>query len=246
MHFPVRQRQAELMDNPSLDEATHRRALEGLRRINWWSRTDAAIWKAVETCLSEHSSVCPIAILDVACGGGDLAIRLGRRFLQAGIPVQIQGCDISATAIHFAREQARAAGLTSLDFVLCDALEEPFPQRQYDIVMSSLFLHHLSETDGVRLLRRMKAATRCLLLIDDLRRTSTGYWLAWLGCRVLSRCPVVHFDGPVSVAGAFTTVEAGDIATAAGLADFTIETHWPQRFLLVWRAVSGASAEPAE
>jgi hypothetical protein len=36
----TRHLQAELMDDPSLDGVSHEQALTGLRRINWWSRTD--------------------------------------------------------------------------------------------------------------------------------------------------------------------------------------------------------------
>ncbi len=77
------------------------------------------------------------------------------------------------------------------------------------------------------------AAAR-LVLINDLARTGAGYLLAWAGCRVLSRSPVVHHDGPASVASAFTPDEALELAREAGLAGATVARRWPERFLLAW------------
>ena len=39
------------------------------------------------------------------------------------------------------------------------------------------------------------------VLVSDLRRSRLGWWLAWVGTRILTMSPMVHFDGPVSVDG---------------------------------------------
>ena len=241
--------QSELMDDPSLDGVSHEQALTGLRRINWWSRTDLAVWRAIRRNLAGDRFERPISILDIASGGGDLAIRLSIRAERAGIPVNIEGCDISPTAIQFATRQALAANRTNIRFNLCNALQEPLPQAQYDVVMCSLFLHHLNAEDAVLLMEKMQAAARSLVLIDDLQRTRLGYNLAWLGCRLLTRCHVVHVDGPMSVEGAFTVDETRKIAERAGILNAVFETHWPERFIMTSRqkdnAKSAVSSEAA-
>ena len=57
-------------------------------------------------------------------------------------------------------------------------------------------------------------------------------WMCRERCRILTRCYVVHVDGPMSVEGAFTSDEAVSIATQAGLRNLSITHHWPQRFIL--------------
>ena len=239
----ARNLQAELMDDPSLNDVAHRQALMGLRRINSWSRADAAVWKVIREFGAESSAAKPLTILDIASGGGDLAVRLARSARRDRISLAVDGCDISPTAIAFASEQAAAAKFTNIKFHQCNALEQPFPRAKYDIVMCSLFLHHLTQEHAVRLLERMKSATNRLVLIDDLRRTRFGYLLAWLGCRALTRCRVVHLDGPMSVEGAFTTEEVRLIAESAGLSGAIIRPHWPQRLLLTWRPENGGVDE---
>src|SRR5439155_9017041 len=96
----------------------------------------------------------------------------------------------------------------------------------YDVVMCSLFLHHLSDEQAPVLLRAMADAAGSLVLINDLRRSRLGYTLAWLGCRLLTRSPIVHVDGPRSVAAAFSPEEALRIAERAGLHGATISRHW--------------------
>ena len=234
-HLSSRNRKSELMDDPSLNGATHRHALAGLRRINWLSQSDRTVWKEILRQARANSRERPLTILDIAAGGGDLAIRLASRAERDGVSVAIDGCDISPTALGFATEQAAAAHCDNIRFFQCDALQQPFPQPKYDVVMCSLFLHHLNETDAILLLQRMKAVATQLILVDDLRRTRLGYWLAWLGCRILTRGHVVHIDGPMSVEGAFTSSEALGIAAKAGLAHAVLQHHWPQRFTMSWR-----------
>lgn len=236
-----RHRQSELMDDPALDHDAHRHALKSLGRINWLSQSDKSVWKAILRKVRTHTQDRPLTILDIAAGGGDLAIRLAGLAKRDGVSVAIDGCDISPTALKFATDQVTAAKQNNVQFFQCDALHQPFPKVKYDIVMCSLFLHHLNEEDAVLLLQRMKAAATKLVLVDDLRRTRFGYWLAWLGCRILTRCHVVHVDGPMSVEGAFTTKEAKLMATEAGLTKAAIIHRWPQRFLLTWSPANGDS-----
>ena len=94
---------------------------------------------------------------------------------------------------------------------------------------------HLDDEAAVDLLSRMGRASRQLVLINDLIRSPLGYGLAWVGCRLLSRSPIVHFDGPVSVQGAFRLPEVRDLAARAGLDGAVIRRSWPERYLLCWR-----------
>ena len=66
--------------------------------------------------------------------------------------------------------------------------------------------------------------------------TQFSYALAQIGCQLLSRSPVVHFDGPQSVRAAFTETEAKKLAAEAGMKSCTTRRHWPERYLLRWDA----------
>lgn len=222
----------EIIDQPDLDARRHARALEGLERVNFFSRSARIVWRPIES-LAREGPLCRLRILDVATGAGDLPIALWWKARRAALEVEIDGCDVSRLAVEYARQQAEEAQ-AEVRFFQCDALLEPWP-GDYDVVISSLFLHHLDEARAVELLRRMAAAAKRLVLVNDLMRSPAGFVLAWLGTRLLTRSDVARADGPRSVEGAFSLDEVGSLCRRAGLMDVTIQRRWPCRFLLTWR-----------
>jgi 2-polyprenyl-3-methyl-5-hydroxy-6-metoxy-1,4-benzoquinol methylase len=226
-----RRREPEIMDQPDLDRRRHVEALRGLERINRWSGSARILWPRLLEFARQSAG--PLRVLDVATGAGDVPVRLWRRARKAGVPLRIDGCDRSACAVEHARRRAAEEG-ANVTFFEWDALAGALPEG-YDAVISSLFLHHLDEDEAAGLLARMAAASSRLVLINDLERSLPGMLLAYLGTRVLSASPVVHTDGPLSVAAAFTRTEALALARRAGLDGASVERRWPFRFLLTWR-----------
>lgn len=234
--FSRRRLEGELMDDPQLDAEAHAHALRGLRRINRVSRTLGTLWHPIER-LARARPERTLSVIDVATGGGDLPIALCRKARRHGVALEIEGCDISPVAIDYARNAAARAA-APVGFFCADALASELP-RHYDIITSSLFLHHLTEAQVITLLRAL-AANADHVLVSDLIRNWTGYGLAFVGTRALSRSPIVHIDGLRSVRAAFTLSEARDLAARAGLGGAHFSRHWPSRFLMHWqRGVSG-------
>ena len=228
-----RNRQPEWMDQSGIDAAAHDQALNGLRRINAFSGAAGSLFRPIQSLAVALDHSRPLRVLDVACGGGDNTIALAERCRRQGLAVHIDGCDRSQQAVAIASRHAEGRSLGGT-FFQSDALEDPLPP-DYDVILCSLFLHHLDEDSAVKLLRRMGQSCRHLVLVNDLIRSPLGYGLAWVGCRLLSRSPIVHFDGPVSVQGAFRMDEALDLADRAGLGGASVQRSWPERFLLSWR-----------
>lgn len=230
--FRFRRREPEIMDQPGLDEQSHRRALAALRRINRISRTGRVAWGAIER-LAASDPDRTWRVLDVASGGGDVAIDVARRAVRRGRKVLVDACDINPFAVRYANARAAEKRVENVSFFRCDVLEGPLPDG-YDVVMCSLFLHHLDEESAIALLSKMAAAARKLVVVNDLRRSTWGYLLAWLGCRILTRSPVVHVDGPRSVQAAFSLDEIRGVAQRSGLKSALLQPRWPCRFLLQW------------
>ncbi len=227
-----RRRRPELMDQPGLDAAEHRYALDALRRINWVSRTAQSLWSHIRPICERHRGHRAVRLLDVATGGGDLPIELWKRARREGLNLEVAGCDRSAQAVGYARANAERER-AEVEFFEHDAIAQPLPQN-YDILTSSLFLHHLGEVEAVGFLRALRSSGG-LVLVDDLKRGVAGWLLAYLGTRILSRSRVAQVDGPISVEGAFSPVEARSMAMEAGWESFELHSRWPCRFLLIGR-----------
>lgn len=225
------------MDQPGIDAQRYRRVMEGLARINYVTRSASVVWPSIRR-LAAHSPGGPLTLLDVATGAGDVPVALWRRARRTGIDLQVAACDISPLAIDHARQRARRAG-ASVNFFVCDAVAADFG-GEFDIVTSSLFLHHLDDHLCVEVLRRMSAAARQMLLINDLLRSRTNFWMAHLGVRLFTRSDVMHVDGPRSVEGAFTLDEVRQLCRQAGLETAELARRWPCRYLLRWQRRAAA------
>jgi ubiquinone/menaquinone biosynthesis C-methylase UbiE len=79
------------------------------------------------------------AVLDVGCGTGTLAIAAKRHVGPTGA---VYGIDASPEMLARAEKKARKTGV---DVVLKDAMAQalPFPDAQFDAVLSTVILHHL-------------------------------------------------------------------------------------------------------
>jgi SAM-dependent methyltransferase len=70
-------------------------------------------------------------ILDVGCGGGQLAIEIAK----AGRTLKVTGVDLCRSQIRRAGRRSLAAGV-DLELVRASALELPFPDETFDMVYS--------------------------------------------------------------------------------------------------------------
>ena len=90
-------------------------------------------------------------VLDVGCGRGLMLIGAAKR-LKAG---KANGVDtwspmvLSGNSAEATRENAKIEGVADRVRVeTCDARKLPYPDNQYDAVMSSLAIHNIPEEDG--------------------------------------------------------------------------------------------------
>lgn len=227
----IRNRQPEAMDSPAIPDDVLIRTLDGLSLVNAITLSLRIVWPDVRATAARHPDR-PIRILDVAAGGGDMLIRLHKRAARNRLSLDLAGCDISPVAIAHARTRAQAAG-APIAFFRHDASRERLPDG-YDMIMSSLFLHHLDDDDAVRFLREAAARARDRVVIHDLTRSWPAFWFARLGTGFLMLNDICRKDGERSVEGAFTRQEATALAKRAGLAGAEVVARLPFRFLLRW------------
>jgi 2-polyprenyl-3-methyl-5-hydroxy-6-metoxy-1,4-benzoquinol methylase len=228
----TRKRVAELMDDPALDYSSHAEALRGLERLNLLSTSAASLWSQIKP-LAKQTSTRALRILDIATGGGDIPVSLFKTAEADGLKIDVVGSDRSPSSVKYATEYAQKKD-ASVQFMQLDALHDQLPQG-FDVIMTNLFTHHLDPAEVIALLAKMGDSARQMILINDLVRNQISYGLVWLGTRLLSRSPIVQYDGPVSVQASYTGQELLNMASQAGLAKCEVKACPPCRQMLIWR-----------
>lgn len=80
-------------------------------------------------------------VLDVGCGTGTLALKAYARVGTAG---RVCGIDPAPRQLARARSKAARSG-ASIDFQIGVIERLPFPDRSFDVVLSTLMMHHLPD-----------------------------------------------------------------------------------------------------
>ena len=162
-----------------------------------------------------------LRVLDVGCGEGDMLRRLHRWAIRTGRSIELTGLDLNAQG-NAAAQAATPSGIP-INFHTADVFA---PQLgRFDVIISSLFTHHLTDDQIVEFLRLMEAHSTLGWFINDLHRSR----LAYHGFQALSAAAgwhrFVRHDGPVSVARAFRRADWRRLLARAGLAG-TAEIRW--------------------
>jgi ubiquinone/menaquinone biosynthesis C-methylase UbiE len=134
------------------------------------------------------------SVLDVGCGTGTLAIAAARR---GGA---VHALDPSAELLARARKKARRAQ-ANVTFELGSGEALPHPDASFDVVLSSLVLHHLSHDErraSVRELgRAVKPSGRVLIVDTAGAMHGGGFDLAGFAQRLADFSLRVVESGPI-------------------------------------------------
>jgi ubiquinone/menaquinone biosynthesis C-methylase UbiE len=109
------------------------------------------------------------AVLDVGCGTGTLAMEVARRIGTTG---RVVGVDPGTEQI--ARARAKAAQRNApVEFQIGVIEQLPFPDQSFDVVFSTLMMHHLPaplKRQGLAEIARMLKPGGCLVIADFMRK----------------------------------------------------------------------------
>jgi ubiquinone/menaquinone biosynthesis C-methylase UbiE len=111
-----------------------------------------------ELQLGEH-------VLDIGCGTGSLALVAKE---QVGATGNVVGVDPSPEMIDRARSKAQKKN-ADVEFQVAWAQALPFPDASFDVVLSTVMLHHIPRAgreDALREVKRVLNATGRLVAID--------------------------------------------------------------------------------
>ena len=113
------------------------------------------------------------SVLDIGCGTGTLAMAAKRR---VGASALVSGIDPSPEMIARGKRKASRAGV-DISFEIASAQSLPFADARFDVVTSTVMLHHLRRAARVEAIveaRRVLKPGGRLLVVDFVRRSGKG------------------------------------------------------------------------
>jgi SAM-dependent methyltransferase len=212
-----------MLDAAAHDQAELAANLRDIRRVNQLLGGTSTILCHLPRLVATISPKQPVTLLDLATGSGDIPLAVSRWASERNLALTIVASDYSDAILALAREQI--AGHPGITLARYDARVVPLPDKQFDIVLCSLSLHHFSPDDAVRVLREMNRLARTGFILNDLRRGRLGYAAAWIASRLTTRNRLTRNDAPLSILRAYTPAELGDLLRRAGIEGATISTH---------------------
>ncbi|PIQ27705.1 SAM-dependent methyltransferase [bacterium (Candidatus Blackallbacteria) CG17_big_fil_post_rev_8_21_14_2_50_48_46] len=198
----------ELLDAPELPQAELWRNLEELEIINRWLGGHRVTLQGLQRLIRDRQKTWKI--VDIGCGGGDTLKAIAHWGQARGIKLQLTGVDLKPECLAFAQKACQGLEIKWIcsDYRAIDSA--------YDIVLTSLFCHHLETAQLRQFLRWSQQSARHGLLINDLHR----HPLAWGGIRLLtqlfSRSYLVKHDAPLSVWRGFERRELETLLAETG------------------------------
>lgn len=229
--FIHRTAMVEIMDDLQCSGEVVNQTLRELETINQWLGGNAVTLSGLNQLLGKKKYSSAITIADIGCGGGDMLKEIASWGTSNNLSLTLIGIDANPNIIEFAKVNTKH--INEINYFTQNILSADFKTQKFDIVVSSLFMHHFSNEELITMLHQLKSQCNIGIVINDIHR----HWLAYHSIRILTRwfskSAMVQFDAPASVLRAFRRKELVSILNKAGIKNYTLQWKWAFRWQLV-------------
>lgn len=221
-----RSEEEEIMDDLDYKGPILHDALDKLAKINQWLGGNRVTINGLKKALKNHPKNEPLTIVDLGCGGGDILRAISRYGKREGYQFKLIGIDANQHTINYAKESSKS--YHNIEFKAIDIFSEAFNQLDYDIVLTTLFLHHFKEDELVSFLKPALEKASLGIVVNDLHRHKLAYYLFKALCITIKNKTIIE-DGLTSVLRGFKRGELETISRQLK-ADYQIRWKWAFRF----------------
>jgi 2-polyprenyl-3-methyl-5-hydroxy-6-metoxy-1,4-benzoquinol methylase len=217
----------EMMDRPQPVSAELERDLERIRQLNRWFGSYRLVLGFIRRWIRPADE---LRVVDLATGSGDIPRLIVDYARKIHAKIEIDALDRQPATLEIAR--SLSANYPEISYREANILEWNSVEA-YDVTLCTLTLHHFSNEDAVRLLRRCREVSKRFVLVSDLRRSFSLLGGVYLLTTLTFREPMTRYDARLSAMRAFSFSEMRDLARQAGWQDFGHE-EFPFARQAIW------------
>ncbi|WP_412559557.1 methyltransferase domain-containing protein [Winogradskyella sp. MIT101101] len=216
------------MDDFSLKGELLRDTLDKLGNINKWLGGNRVTLDGIIQLLKNQPKNKTYTIIDLGCGHGDILRQVAKYGRKHQYSFRLIGIDANQDAIAYATELS--SGYPNITFKSIDIFSDQFETLNFDIALTTLFLHHFKEEEIKKLLKKLYANANIGLVINDLQRSKLAYGLFKLLGLVITN-QMIKQDGLTSILRAFKREELEEISQQLHLKS---QIRWKWAFRYQW------------
>ncbi|MCA0932199.1 methyltransferase domain-containing protein [Lutimonas saemankumensis] len=221
-----RSEQREIMDDFTMRGKDLRDNLDILSRINWWLGGNHVSLDGIDKILKSENPKGKVKIVDLGCGNGDMLRRIANMGLQKGYQFELIGIDANADTIAYAAELSNSHN--NISYFQLDIFSKEFEELEYDIAVSTLFLHHLKDEEIISKLNLLCKNASLGVVINDLHRNKLAYFLFNIISFFINN-KIIRNDGLISILRGFKKDELEHFSKMMGMR-FEIAWKWAFRY----------------
>jgi 2-polyprenyl-3-methyl-5-hydroxy-6-metoxy-1,4-benzoquinol methylase len=229
-----RSTEQEIMDDFSMEGDLLRNTLDQLVLINKRLGGNKATINGLHTLLKAEPKDAAISIVDLGCGSGDMLRAVADYGRKNNFNFKLTGIDANEYTVNYARKLS--VKYPEISYIEMDVQAIEFSDISFDIVITTLFLHHFTDQEIERLLIPIVNKVRIGVVINDLHRSTVAHFLF----KVISlfiKNPMVKKDGAISVLRGFKKNELINISKKLNNTVSSINWRWAFRYQWIIKRV---------
>ena len=171
------------------------------------------------------------SVLDVGAGSGEL-LRVAAGFARKQNRRASLLCGLELNSRSAAAILEESIRFKEIKAVRGNALELPFADNSFDYAICSLFTHHLTDDQIVRVLGEMQRVAARRIFVIDLHRHPLALAFYKMFCTTFRISRLVREDGSLSILKSFRPLELEKLGRRANFKTISVKRCFPFRLVL--------------
>jgi 2-polyprenyl-3-methyl-5-hydroxy-6-metoxy-1,4-benzoquinol methylase len=231
IHFKHRSTGIEIMDDLDCKGEVVDQTLRELDFINQWLGGNAVTLNGLKSILKNIPKGKKISVADLGCGSGEMLRLIAKLAKKEKREVVLVGIDANPNITSYAKE--KSIDFKNIQLEATNIFSDEFRQREFDVILGTLFLHHFTEEELIGIFSSLKNQARHGIIINDIHRHPLAYYSIKFLTQLFSKSAMVKFDAPLSVLRAFKKKELENVLQKAGIEKYQLKWKWAFRWQLV-------------